>query len=90
MKKQDFVTKVAEKAGLNKKQSEAAVNAVLEAVSEALQAGEKVSFVGFGTFQVAERKARKGKNPRTGSTIEIPDKKVPVFRAGKALKDAVA
>ncbi|RMH72869.1 MAG: HU family DNA-binding protein [Gemmatimonadetes bacterium] len=90
MKKQDFVSKVAEQTGLTKKQSEAAVNAVLDTIKDALSQGEKVSFVGFGTFMVVERSARKGKNPRTGDTIEIPAKKVPVFRAGKALKDSAA
>lgn len=90
MNKQEFITKVAEQTSLNKKQSEEAINAVLETIKGALADGEKVSFVGFGTFMVVRREARKGKNPRTGETIEIPAKNVPTFKPGKKLKDAVS
>ncbi len=90
MNKQEFISKVAEATTLNKKQSEEAVNAFLGTVKDALSKGETVSFVGFGSFTVVERSARKGKNPRTGETIDIPAKKVPAFRPGKTLKDACA
>ena len=76
-------------ADLSKKDAEAAVKAVLDAVTEALADGEKVALVGFGTFEVKERAARTGKNPRTGEAIEIPASKVPSFKAGAALKNAV-
>ena len=80
---------VATKADLSKKDAEATVKAVLDAVTEALADGEKVALVGFGTFEVKERAARTGKNPRTGEAIEIPASKVPSFKAGATLKNAV-
>lgn len=89
MSKTDFISKVAEKAGLSKVDAKKAVDAVLGAIEQSLAEGDKVQFVGFGTFDVSERQARKGRNPRTGKEINIPAKKVPVFRAGKKLKDAV-
>lgn len=90
MNKTELVASVAEKAGLTKKDSEKAVNAVLAAVSESLQKGEKVQLVGFGTFEVRERKARKAQNPQTKKEITIPATKVPAFKAGKGLKEVVA
>lgn len=89
MNKTELVAAVATKANLSKKDAEAAVKAVLDAVTEALADGEKVALVGFGTFEVKERAARTGKNPRTGEAIEIPASKVPSFKAGAALKNAV-
>lgn len=89
MNKTELVAAVAAKAELSKKDAEAAVKAVLDAVTEALADGDKVALVGFGTFEVKERSARTGKNPRTGETIEIPASKVPSFKAGAALKNAV-
>ena len=89
MNKTELVAAVATKADLSKKDAEAAVKAVLDAVTEALADGEKVALVGFGTFEVKERAARTGKNPRTGEAIEIHASKVPSFKAGAALKNAV-
>ena len=89
MNKAELIAAVAEKASLSKKDSEAAVNAALEAISAALQDGDKVQLVGFGSFEVKKRAARTGRNPRTKEVVEIPASKVPVFKAGKALKDAV-
>ena len=80
---------VADKAGLSKKDAEKAVAAVFDSIQESLTAGEKVQLVGFGTFEIRERGARTGRNPRSGATIEIPASKVPAFKPGKALKDAV-
>ena len=90
MNKAELIAAVAEKAGLSKKDSEAAVNAALDAITAALQEGDKVQLVGFGSFEVKSRAARIGRNPKTKETIEIPASKVPVFKAGKALKDIVA
>lgn len=90
MNKTELVASVAEKAGLSKKDSEKAVNAVLATVTESLEKGDKVQLVGFGTFEVRERKARKAKNPQTKEDIVIPETKVPAFKAGKGLKDVVA
>lgn len=90
MNKTELVASVAEKAGLTKKDSEKAVNAVLTTVTESLKNGDKVQLVGFGTFEVRERKARKAKNPQTKEDIMIPATKVPAFKAGKGLKDVVA
>ena len=90
MNKAELINAVAEKAALSKKDSEAAVNAALEAITGALSDGEKVQLVGFGSFEVKKREARVGRNPKTKEAIEIPASKVPVFKAGKALKDAVA
>lgn len=89
MKREDLVKIISEKAKLNKKQSEEALKAVLGGISGALEGGEKVTFVGFGSFSVIERKAREGRNPKTGKPIHIPATKVPKFSAGKALKEAV-
>ena len=90
MNKAELIAAVAEKATLSKKDSEAAVNAALEAITAALQDGDKVQLVGFGSFEVKKRAARTGRNPRTKEVVEIPASKVPVFKAGKALKDIVA
>ena len=89
MTKADLVNSIAEKAGLNKADAEKALKAFTDAVTEAMQAGEKVSLVGFGTFSVGDRAARQGQNPQTGAKINIPAAKVPKFKAGKALKDAI-
>ncbi len=90
MNKAELVAAVAEKTALSKKDSEKVVNAAFEAITEALVAGEKVQLVGFGSFETKERSARIGRNPRTKEEIEIPASRVPAFKAGKALKDAVA
>ena len=90
MNKAELVAAVAEKTALSKKDSEKAVNAAFEAITAALVAGEKVQLVGFGVFEVKECSARVGRNPMTKEEIEIPASRVPAFKAGKALKDAVA
>ena len=90
MNKAELVAAVAEKTALSKKDSEKAVNAAFEAITEALVAGGKVQLVGFGSFETKERNARVGRNPRTKEEIQIPASRVPAFKAGKALKDAVA
>jgi len=87
--KTELVASVAEKAGLTKKDAEKAVGAIFESIQQALVEGDKVQMIGFGTFEVKERSARTGRNPRTNETIQIPASKNPVFKAGKALKDAV-
>jgi DNA-binding protein HU-beta len=87
--KAELITAVAEKSELTKKDAEKAVNAFVEVVTEALSSEDKVQLVGFGTFEVRERAARKGRNPQTKEEILIPASKAPVFKAGKALKDAV-
>lgn len=88
--KSELITKVAEKTGFTKKDSEAAVNAFIASIEEALVEGDKVQLIGFGTFETKVRKARQGRNPRKpDETIEIPASTAPVFKAGKALKDAV-
>ena len=87
MNKTELIAEIAEKAGLSKKDSEAAVKAFEDAVSESLKKGDKVQLVGFGTFEVSERPARTGRNPQTGETIEIAASRTPKFKAGKALKD---
>ena len=89
MNKTELIAAVAEKTDVTKKDAEKAVTAVLETVTDALAAGEKVQLVGFGTFEVRTREARTGKNPRTGEPVSIPASKVPAFKAGKALKDVV-
>ena len=89
MNKTELVNAIAAKTGLSKKDSDAALAATVEAITEALKAGDKVALIGFGTFEVRERSARTGKNPATGETIEIAACKAPAFKAGKALKDAV-
>ena len=87
--KQDLIDEVAANAGLTKKQSGAALNAVLESIQSALAKGDSVGLIGFGTFEVRNRAAREGRNPQTGELIQIPAKKVPAFKAGKKLKDAI-
>ena len=89
MTKADLVNAMAEKAGLSKTDAEGALKAFTSAVTDALKAGEKVAMVGFGTFSVADRAARTGQNPQTGEKIQIAAAKVPKFKAGKALKEAV-
>ena len=89
MNKTQLIASVAEIAKVTKKDAEKAVSAVLESVEAALVAGEKVQLIGFGTFEVKARTARAGRNPQTGAAIKIPASKNPVFKAGKALKDAV-
>lgn len=89
MTKAELISAVAEKSDLTKKDSDKAVSAVIDAITEALVQGEKVSLVGFGTFEVKDRAARKGINPRTKEPMPIPASKLPAFKAGKALKEAV-
>jgi len=89
MNKTDLINAVAEKSELSKKDATKAVDAVFDAVAEALKDGDKVQLIGFGNFEVRERSARKGRNPQTGEEIDIPASKVPAFKPGKALKDAV-
>lgn len=90
MNKTELIAVVAEKTDLSKKDADAAVSAVLGAITDALKAGDKIQLVGFGTFEVRNRAAKQGRNPRTGETMTVPASKVPAFKAGKALKDAVA
>ena len=89
MTKTELIAAMAEKTGASKKDSEAALSAAIEAITGALKAGDKVSLVGFGTFEAKKRAARVGKNPRTGEEIQIPATVAPTFKAGKALKDAL-
>lgn len=89
MNKATFIAQVAEKSGLDRKQADSAVEAVIAVVTEALQAGDKVQLIGFGTFEVKTRAAHQGRNPATGEAINIPESKAPVFKAGKTLKDAL-
>ncbi|RMG46155.1 MAG: HU family DNA-binding protein [Acidobacteria bacterium] len=89
MNKSELVAYVAKNAGLTKAAAEKAVDAFTDAVTRSLKKGDKVALVGFGTFSVAKRKARKGRNPATGEPMRIPATKVPRFTAGKKLKDAV-
>ena len=90
MNKTELIAAVAEKTGLSKKDSDAAVNAVLNTITETLKADEKIQLVGFGSFEVKNRAARTGRNPKTKEPIEIPASKLPMFKPGKALKDAVS
>ncbi|HHP50790.1 MAG TPA: HU family DNA-binding protein [Moorella mulderi] len=90
MNKAELVDSVAEKTDLTKKEVEKVINAVLETIEEALVEGDRVQLVGFGTFEVRERAPRTGRNPRTGEEIQIAAARVPVFKAGKALKEAVS
>jgi len=90
MNKTELIAATAEKAGLSKKDTEKAVTAALDAITEALVKGDKVQLVGFGAFEVKERGERIGRNPQTKEEIKIPASKAPVFKAGKVLKDAVA
>ncbi|MDW0109086.1 MULTISPECIES: HU family DNA-binding protein [Sporosarcina] len=89
MNKTELINSVAEEAGLSKKDATKAVETVFETIQDALSKGEKVQLIGFGNFEVRERAARKGRNPQSGEEIEIAASKVPAFKAGKALKDAV-
>lgn len=89
MTKTELIEAVIAKAGLTKKDADAAVKATFEAITEAMANGDKVALVGFGNFEVRERAARTGKNPQTGEEVKIAACKVPAFKAGKALKDAV-
>lgn len=89
MNKSELVATMATKANLTKKDSESALNALVEAITETMKKGDKVSLVGFGTFETRQRAARNGINPRTQETIKIPATKAPAFKAGKALKDSV-
>ncbi|MEX2356350.1 MAG: HU family DNA-binding protein [Thermaerobacterales bacterium] len=89
MNKGDLINNVAERTGLTKKDTERAVNAMVESIEQALATGQKVSLVGFGTFEVRPRKARTGRNPRTGESIRIPASRVPAFKPGKALRTNV-
>ena len=89
MNKKELIAAVAEKAGITKEDAKKAVEAFTEVVADALKAGEKISLVGFGTFEVSERPARTGRNPMTGEEIEIAASKAPKFKAGKALKDSI-
>ena len=89
MNKTELIAAVAEQAEMSKKDAEAAVPATIDVISEALRQGEKVQLVGFGSFEVKKRAARVGRNPKTKEPIEIPASTVPVFKAGKVLKDIV-
>ena len=90
MNKQELIERMAGKTGLNKKDCAAALDGFLSAVTEALQAGEAVKLTRFGPFEVKHRAARTGRNPQTKETMEIPAQTIPVFKAGKGLKDSVA
>lgn len=90
MNKAELINVVAEKAGLSKKDTEKAVTALIDTITAELVAGEKVSLVGFGNFDVKTREARTGRNPKTKEEIQIPATRIPQFKAGKVLKDAVA
>ncbi|MGM0880476.1 MAG: HU family DNA-binding protein [Bacillota bacterium] len=90
MNKTDLIAKVAELTDLSKKDATKAVDAVFDAISDALQGGDKVQLVGFGNFEVRERQARKGRNPQTGEEIDIAASKMPAFKPGKSLKDLVS
>lgn len=90
MNKAELIAAAADKAGLSKKDTEKIINATLETISEELAAGEKISLVGFGSFEVKTRGERIGRNPKTKEEIKIPASRVPQFKAGKGLKDAVA
>ena len=89
MNRQDLVAKIAAEASVTKKAANQALNSVIDGITVALEKGDKVSLVGFGTFKVNKRNARSGVNPQTKAKIQIPARKVPVFKAGKKLKDAV-
>ena len=89
MNKSDLIAAVAAKTGDTKKNAEASINALIDVIAESLKDGEKIQVVGFGSFEVRERAERKGRNPQTGKEMKIAAKKAPVFKAGKALKDAV-
>ncbi len=90
MNKGELVDAVAEKASVTKKQADAVLSAALETIVDAVSSGDKVTLVGFGSFESRERKAREGRNPKTGDKMEIPATKVPAFSAGKLFKEKVA
>jgi DNA-binding protein HU-beta len=90
MNKEHLVSAIAKESGMTKKDAAVALDATLKCVTEALKNNEKVTLVGFGTFQVRERAARSGRNPKTGQPLQIPAKKVPIFSAGKGLREAVS
>ncbi len=89
MNKSELISTVAASSGMTKKDVEKVMNAFFTAVQDTLKAGDKIQLIGFGTFEVRQRQARKGRNPQTGVEINIPASKIPAFKAGKALKDAV-
>ena len=89
MNKQDVVAKIAKDTGMTKTAASAAIESLIDGVTRSLKKGDSVSFVGFGTFKISQRKARTARNPRTGEPIKIPKRRVPRFSAGKALKQAV-
>lgn len=89
MSKQELVNYMADKTGLSKKDAEAALSSFVGGVKASLKKGDSVTLVGFGTFSVSKRNARQGRNPQTGATINIPARNVPVFKAGKGLKETV-
>ena len=89
MNKSDLIAAVAAKTGETKKNAETSINAIIDVIAETLAKGDKIQLVGFGSFEVRQRAARKGRNPQTGKELKIAAKKAPVFKAGKALKDAV-
>ena len=89
MNKQELISKIAEKADISRKDATAALTALITSITEALKAGEKIAIPNLGTFEVRERAARTGKNPRTGEAVEIAAKRLPAFKSAKALKDAV-
>lgn len=89
MNKTDLIQDVAGKTGLTKKDTEKTINALMDSIQGVLAKGDKLALVGFGTFEVKSRAARTGRNPQTGAKIDLPAIKAPVFKAGKALKDAV-
>ena len=89
MNKTELIAAVAEKTGMTKKDTEAAIKSMLDAIEDALKKGDKVQLIGFGSFEIHERAARTGKNPRTGESVTIPAVRVPVFKAGKAFREAV-
>lgn len=90
MNKTELISAIAEKSGLSKKDSEKALTATVDVISDALVAGDKVQLVGFGVFEVKDRAARMGRNPKTKEAIKIPASRTPIFKAGKSLKDSVA
>ncbi|RUM75086.1 MAG: HU family DNA-binding protein [Sulfurovum sp.] len=90
MKKAEFIDTVAEKAGLSKKDTNEALTAILETITEALKAGKTVSFIGFGSFSTVDRAAREARVPLTGKTVQIPARKAVKFKVGKSLKDTIA
>jgi Bacterial nucleoid DNA-binding protein len=90
MNKAELISATAEKSGLSKKDSEKAINALIDTITESMKKGDKVQLVGFGVFEVKDRPARTGRNPRTKEPIEIPASRTPQFKAGKALKDTIA